>query len=419
MPRSLRLFAPLLLTLALTGCFESKEERALGAYRDRDYETAIALARELAEDGSARGYELLALASAQGIGGERDYTAAMRWIDKAVAADPGFETARTRLRAQITADAETARKAFDKGDFDRAAKLAEPLAAYGSPAGRDLLDRLYAGHFVALPGSEMSWRQFWNECSGTVRRETEGADAAAFEDSCAGRKVVWEGFLVAKRGPTAFIQMNPGRGRVRQDLALTLAEEPDPALAEPGAKVRFSGIVEGCGDQSRPDRLAHGRIVDRARLSRLEIAREDLNRRKKVDAICVKLVEDYFEANYGPPWIEAMFPDRLKNGEEIRYRATIDTDTGADVYTQQADGSWEGQIGGRAAIHAYVLEKTYVEHFTADCRVAAGFEKMAARKDMGEILAFNAQGGETVTWGAEERFGGQAEVEVEEHKRGD
>ena len=275
MPRSLRLLAPVLLALALNGCFESKDERALGAYRDGDYETALALAEELAREGHARGHELLALAAAQGIGGDRDYAEAMRRIDAAVAADPGFEASRTRLRAQITADEEIARKAFAKGDFARAAALAEPLAAYGSPAGRDLLDQLYAGHFVLLPGSEMTWRQFWTECSGSVRREAEGADATAFENSCAGRNVVWDGYLVGRRGQTAFLRMAPGRGRVRQDLAVALAGEPDPALAEPGTKVRFSGIIAGRGDESRPDRLSDGSIVGRARLSRLEMAREE------------------------------------------------------------------------------------------------------------------------------------------------
>ncbi|MDP6953422.1 MAG: hypothetical protein QGF53_11765 [Alphaproteobacteria bacterium] len=58
----------LLLLVALGACFESDEERAVRAYTERDHETAQELARELAAADNPRGFDLLALMAAQGMG---------------------------------------------------------------------------------------------------------------------------------------------------------------------------------------------------------------------------------------------------------------------------------------------------------------------------------------------------------------
>jgi len=387
--------------LLLAGCFESKAERAVEAFRERDYETALALARELSAEGHPRGYEILALASAQGLGMARSYTEAMRWIEKAASADPAFRRSQEMIEAQITMAEQRARQAFEAGAFERAADLAAPLADYGSATGRDLINRLHTDHYVTLPGSELTWRRFWNECSGVVRREDEGADAAVFEDRCKGRSVVWEGYLVGRRGDEIMLRMDPGRGRVRQDLVVSLAEAAEPAAAEVGAKIRFAGVIAARGDEARPDRLAEGRILGPGTLSRFEMAREDLERRKLIDAICVKLVEAYYRDHHTPDWIAEIIGERREAGLPIRFYYTIEPETGADVFRQSDDGSWQGRLAGQARITNYRIRRSHLADFTADCRIFPDHERIAERAEKGEIVALAVHGGETLSLGVD------------------
>ena len=51
-----------------------------------------------------------------------------------------------------------------------------------------------------------------------------------FNDKCAGRTIVWDGVVTQSTADSVMIKMKPGRARVRHDIVLQLAHEPDRSL---------------------------------------------------------------------------------------------------------------------------------------------------------------------------------------------
>ncbi len=255
------------------GCFESDEERALAAYDRRDYAEAWHLAQTLADAGNPRGHELRALMAAQGLGTAIDFAGAFAAIDEAVAIDPSYAASRARLDDFVERTATRAQAAFDAAAWEHAMALAAPLEAFGHEAGAALANRLVTGGYVALPGSAMAWRAFWNDCAGNTRRNGADAGASVFAERCRGKTAVWDGTISARRGDTLLLRMRPGRPRARHDLALHLRRPADPTLAAVGGKVRFRGTVEARGDSQRPDVLADAEVLGPAALTPAERAR--------------------------------------------------------------------------------------------------------------------------------------------------
>ena len=139
-----------LCAVLLVGCFESDEERAVAAYRDDEYAIARTLAHKLADADNPRGFELLALMTAQGLGGEMDFAAAFALAERAIALDASYEPSRATIESFIDATATSAEAAFAAGHYDRARALAEPLEAFGHAGGGALVNRLITGGYVAL-----------------------------------------------------------------------------------------------------------------------------------------------------------------------------------------------------------------------------------------------------------------------------
>ena len=206
-----------LCAVLLAGCFESDEERAVAAYRDHEYAIARTLARNLADADNPRGFELLALMTAQGLGGEMDFAAAFALADRAIALDASYDPSRTTIESFIDATATSAEAAFTAGQYDRARALAEPLEAFGHASGGALVNRLITGGYVALDGSAMSWRAFWNECSGNTRREADAGDAETSAARCGDKPAVWDGVVVSRKNDTLLVKMDPGRRRARRE----------------------------------------------------------------------------------------------------------------------------------------------------------------------------------------------------------
>ena len=253
-----------LLALTLTGCFESNEEKADRAYANYDFETAHVLARELVAEGNPHGYELLALMAAQGLGRPIDYGEAFELAEKAEALDPAYARARKAIAEHIDAKVTAAQAAFDAEDFERAYALTEPLARHGHPDGLALRKALVVGHYVLLPGSDMSWLEFWNTCSGNTRFVTNEQSHQAFAEQCVDRHAVWDGTVIRVGGGQADIKMQPGRPGPRHDLTLKLAGEAPKELTAPGGKVRFGGVIAERGTPAKPDILVEARLIEPA-----------------------------------------------------------------------------------------------------------------------------------------------------------
>jgi len=368
-----RLAAFLVLGLGLSGCFESKEEAALSAYEDRDFGRAAELAAELAAEDNPRGYELQALLSAQGIGRPLDFTDAMALIDKAVALDPALEPARRTILDRVAIAETQGEKAFAAEDYDRALRLAEPLAAYGSAVGADLLDRLYAGHYVLLPESTLTWRSFWSRCSGSIRDEDEAEGEARFSDECLNKHVVWEGTLVRLRGKEASIKMSPGRSRAPVDVALALPEVPaDDPIEAFGRRVRFGGTIAARGTVVRPDRLSEAAIIGPAYQTQADRDADQVAQIKDVRAACINLLTNLYKTSHAPEWVEAARQRAKENNWPAQPMAfSIRLTTPDTAFEKQNDGSWVGHVEGVAEI---ILARVKPGHFTSiafagQCRV--------------------------------------------------
>lgn len=378
MTAALRRAAPALI-LALAGCLESGEERASRAYDSLDFAAAGELAGELAADGNPRGHELLALMAAQGLGRPVDYAAALASIDRAAAIDPGFAATRTVILERIAADRAAADRAFANERWERAFRLAAPLAAFGDATGKALETALVAGHYVALPGSDMSWRDFWRNCGGNTRFEDEARARAVFDARCRGRAATWDGTLTRRVGADARVKMRPGRPGARPDLALELAGEPPEALARPGTKVRFAGVIAERGGPNRPDRLSGARLLGPAPPTPEEAARAETRRRQRAAGACQRLVETAWRADRMPAWAVET-ERRVIAGGSPRSRAFslhVGIESGLETFDPDPDGGWHAVFDGSVSIQSSVARTAETVRFTAECRLAPGWRDAA------------------------------------------
>ena len=363
-----RLFAAL-ATLALAGCLESDEERAARAYDRLDFDTARTLATGIAEEGNPRGHELLALMAAQGLGQPVDYAAALAAADRAAALDSGYGTVRATVLDRIAADRAAAERAFADGRYERALRFAAPLAAFGDEAAKRLETALITGHYVALPGSDMPWRAFWEECSGNVRFEDDRIAQERFDADCMGRAAVWDGTVIRLQGDVAYVKMRPGRPGARPDLALELAGEEGRDMLRPGAKLRFAGHVAGRGTPNRPDRLTMARATGPAPPTADEAAREETRRRQSVAGACQRLVEGAWRAGRMPAWAVETEREVVAGGSP-RSRAfalLVGVAGGLDAFQPTPQGGWRGVFDGTVTIQSSVARTAEAVDFTAEC----------------------------------------------------
>lgn len=352
------------------GCFESDEERALAAYDRRDYAEAWHLAQTLADAGNPRGHELRALMAAQGLGTAIDFAGAFAAIDEAVAIDPSYAASRARLDDFVERTATRAQAAFDAAAWEHAMALAAPLEAFGHEAGAALANRLVTGGYVALPGSAMAWRAFWNDCAGNTRRDGADAGASVFAERCRGKTAVWDGTVSAHRGDTLLLRMRPGRPRARHDLALHLRRPADPTLAAVGGKVRFRGTVEARGDSQRPDVLADAEVLGPAALTPTERARALTLARGKAAGACRRLLYDRFLGVDAPAWTRswrASLPAAER--DRLRLYTFVAIDSPPAAYERDGDGGWRARLVGRATVQAPNAQIASVSEFVALCRI--------------------------------------------------
>ena len=373
--RARRAAAALACLAALGGCFESAEERAVRAYDSHDFGTARTLAAELAADGNPRGHELLALMAAQGLGRPVDYAAALAAIGRAAEADAAFESAGAAIRELIAADRAAAEGAFAAGRYETALRLAGPLAAFGDEAGAALQRRLITGHYVALPGSDMSWRAFWETCAGNVRFEDENAGRKAFDDDCRGRAAVWDGTVMRRQGGVALVKMRPGRPGARADLRLDLEGEPDPDLVRPGVKARFAGVIAERGTPAHPDSLASARMIGPAPLTREETGRAEARQRQSVAGACQKLAEEAYRAGHMPEW--ALETERLTvargSPSSRAFALQVGVTSPIDRFERTPEGGWRGAFDGTVSIQSTVARASQIVGFSAECEIAPGY----------------------------------------------
>ena len=380
------------------GCFESDEERALAAYDRRDYAEAWHLARTLADAGNPRGHELRALMAAQGLGTAIDFAGAFAAIDEAVAIDPSYAASRARLDTFVERTATRAQAAFDAAAWEHAMALAAPLEAFGHEAGGALANRLVTGGYVALPGSAMAWRAFWNDCAGNTRRDGADAGASVFAERCRGiaaaswprrrSTAVWDGTVSARRGDTLLLRMRPGRPRARHDLALRLRRPADPTLAAVGGKVRFRGTVEARGDSQRPDVLADAEVLGPAALTPAERARAMTLARGRAAGACRRLLYDRFLGADAPAWTRswrASLP--AEERDRLRLYTFVAIESPPDAYERDDDGGWRARLVGRATVQAPNAQIASVSEFVALCRIEPAPDAVPSA-DLGGTIAF-------------------------------
>ncbi len=367
-PRHSALFGAV-LAFALVGCLDSDEERAVRAYDSLDFAAARVLATGMADAGNPRGHELLALMAAQGLGQSVDYAGALAAIDRAVALDAAFDSTRAVILDRVAADRAAAEQAFANERYDRAWRLAAPLAAFGDETGKALETELVTGHYVALPGSDMSWRSFRDRCSGNIRFEDENRGQELFDDRCRGRAATWDGTVTRRQGEIVQIKMRPGRAGARPDLTLDLAHEPDRDLARPGVKVRFAGTIAERGSPHHPDRLAAARLIGPAPLTPGETARAEARLRQTVAGACQRLVETVYRAGHMPAWAVET-ERRVIAGGSPRSRAfylQVGIVSGLDRFEPAPGGGWRGAFDGTVSIQSTVARTAQVTAFTAEC----------------------------------------------------
>jgi len=375
------------LALLLAGCFESDEERASQAYTEYDFVTALALAKKIADEDNPRGYELLALMAAQGLGQPIEFADAFELADKAAALDPTYQNTRDTIAGLITAKAEAAAVAFEAEDYERAYALTEPLAAYGHEKGVTLKKTLIIGHYVALPGSDLSWLSFWNICSGNTRFTTNEQSNQAFAEQCSNRQAVWDGTVVRTINGEAYVKMNPGRPGARHDLTLRLSGAAPAALMVPGSKVRFGGVIAERGTPARPDILVEARLIGPAPMNDDESRRAEVDKIRAVMRACQELAEARFRENHMPDWaieVEA----KVRAGGSPRSRAFslfVGVVSEANVFQRTDDGGWHGVWSGTVTIQSVVARTAQVTSFSADCRMDPQFKRGAPPEDHGSL----------------------------------
>ncbi|MDP6953536.1 MAG: hypothetical protein QGF53_12345, partial [Alphaproteobacteria bacterium] len=357
----------------LSGCGESDEERALAAYRDARYDEAHTLALALVEAGQARGHELLALMAAQGLGRDTDFAAAHSHAEAAAQLDQSYAGLPQEVEAGIESRFAAAERTFANGDYERARALAAPLAEHGHAGGDSLYRRLYAGNYLVLDGSAMSWRSFRDRCSGMARSEG-GDDDDAFAAHCAGKDVIWQGEVTAVRRDSISLKMTPGRSRVRYDVILEMAEPVSLELARRRARMRFAGTIAARGDASRPDRLSDGRLLGPGVLTAEEIAEtrsaDEARQRGAAMEACRRIARERMAREHPPPWIAelmASLSDVERRAARIYYFFGIHT--GIDAMRRSEDGGWEVRIEGYARAASPNHQISSITDFVADCHV--------------------------------------------------
>jgi hypothetical protein len=375
-----------LCALLLAGCFESDEDRAVAAYRDHDYDTARALAGQLADASDPRGFELLALMTAQGLGGEMDFGQAFALADRAIGLDASYQPSRATIESFVDATATSAEAAFAAGQFDRARALADPLKAFGHAGGAALVNRLITGGYVTLDGSAMSWRAFWNECSGNTRREAESGGAETFTVRCGDQPAVWDGVVVSRKNETLLVKMDPGRRRAHHDLALVLAVEPEPGLAERGEKIRFSGMIAAAGDASRPDRLSDARVLGPGLLTPEEVAHKAALEREAVVGACRRLINQAIRTSHAPQWTHALRA-RLPEVEQkrLRFYSFIGIDSPPREFSKLENGGWLMRLTGHATVQAHNDQTASTQDFLVACHVDADHRTKPRGEALGSV----------------------------------
>ncbi len=387
MNRSRSALLALALLAALVGCREGDEERALAAYDAGDFDKAARLAAALASENNPRGYELQALLAAQGLGRGRDFAAAVSLIDAAIALDPSYRDSRARIDTLVERTAHQAGDAFAAEDWDRALALAQPLAAFGHETGASLTRKLVTGGYVALPGSAMAWRDFWNDCAGNTRRSDAERTRRAFAERCRGKEVVWDGTIAGRRSDALiFVRMDPGRPRARYDLTLQLHERPEAALAVAGRKVRFRGAIEARGGPAQPDRLIDAELLGTAPRS-VEEEKQALQRaRGKAAGACRRLLYDRFRGADAPEWTRTWRASLTEDERQrLRLYMFVAIESPPEAYIRDADGHWSARITGHVAVQAPNAQISSTSEFVALCRLDPAPENAPSRTLTGSM----------------------------------
>lgn len=350
-----------LAALAMTGCEEDPAGQAHEAFEAGKFGAARVYAARLAEADDPRGHELMALMAAQGLGGSHDFALARHHADEARAHDPRFAYLDDLIAQAEAATASAAERAFNDGRYRRALDLATVLTTADRADADRLIDRLYGEQRIALPGSALSWQDYWHRCSGNIRNE---GDPDPDQPDCLGLAVVWDGRIAGRRGDKVLMKMEPGRLRARADLVLEMADDPPPDLVKRGAKVRFSGTTDGPGDRDRPDRLRRARLLGPGWQTRAERARAQETMRGRVADLCRDLATRLFKGDGAPPWVRAM---RESAQQGLFY--LVDVTSGAERYRRGEDGRWRGRMEGFATVQGLEPRETKTGKFIADCQL--------------------------------------------------
>ena len=354
--------------LSSWGCFKDDEQRASDAYRDYDFETAREYALTLVEQRNTFGFELLALMAVQGLGRSADVAEAYALAERALAIDPTYSELRLKIDKHVEDSLGAAEEAFDLAEYDRALTLVTPASEYGDSRALGLVEDLMLGQYVAFEGSELSWRDFWRECSGNTRFDTPSEAIQIFNHKCAGRSIIWDGVVTRSTADSAMIKMKPGRARVRHDIVLKLANEPDRSLFRGRKKLRFTAVVESRGDDSRPDHLTDGLIIGLAPLTRLEKASLPDFEKQDVMSACQKLALAKLEANHMPEWssnLSEAIKEVSARGRNFFIYAGITSEQ--DVFKLGEDGAWEARFEGQFTVHSIAARLGTSSDFIADC----------------------------------------------------
>lgn len=165
--------------------------------------------------------------------------------------------------------------------------------------------------------------------------------------------------------------MLPGRARVRHDLILKVPEEPDYGFLRGRKKIRFSGIIDSRGNESKEDQLINGEVIGLAPLTRLEKAQLPDIAKQDVMSVCQKLALAQLEKNHMPAWSQN-FSEEIKalspEAQALFVRAGIVSEE--DVFQKTADGGWEGRFEGQLSVHSRAAAMGTNSDFTAHCSIA-------------------------------------------------
>ena len=363
--------ACLLAMLILGGCSDDSAERARTAYDKYDFDLAWNLALDLRQKGNPVGLELLALMSVQGLGRDADIGLAYSLAREATELDFTYSWLEEVVTQHVRASIAAAQDAFDRGDYSRSLLLAMPGSDFGEDRAVSLVEDLVLGQYVPHNESELAWRTFWRECSGNTRFDTPEEAVQVFNRVCAGKRVIWDGYVIRSARDNIKIKMAPGRARVRHDLIVKLLDEPDYGFLRGRKKIRFSGIVEVRGDESKPDQLSNGHVIGLAPLTRAERAQLPNIAKQDVMSICQRLALEKLEKDHMPEWSQNLSPEIQALSEEARalfVRAGIISKE--DVFQKMPDGGWKGRFEGQLTVHSRAAYKGTSSLFIAECAVA-------------------------------------------------